>query len=348
MKEVITLGKRIIESNVKRLDFPYKLTFIVTDKCNSRCKICNIWKKKPKDELTLDEITKFFRKSNKFSWIDISGGEIFLRNDIIDIVKIILTNCKNLYLLHFPTNGLLPDLIEKRTKQIIALKPKKLIISVSLDGYPSLHDKLRGIKGGWQKSVETYKRLKKIQRVETYFGMTLSSHNVGRFRETYESVKKVISNVSYKDFHINIAHSSEHYYASKLKHFSKKEILNEIKRFTKLRSVPHTPVFFLESRYLNSVKKFLTTRKTPLPCKALISSCFINASGEVFPCSLFNQKLGNLRDFDYDLEKIWNLKTTKNVLAKIKNKQCSNCWTPCEAYQTILGNLLSDILSSLK
>lgn len=338
MRKIVTLGKRILESNIKRLDFPYKLTFIITDRCNSRCKICNIWKKESKDELTIAEISKFFKKSNKFSWIDVSGGEIFLRKDILDIIKIILTNCKDLYLLHFPTNGLLPGLIEKRVKEIIALKPKKLIISVSLDGPPDLHDKLRGVPLSWEKSIETYKRLKKIKNVEVYFGVTLSSYNTGKFEEIYRSVKGVIGNISYKDFHVNIAHSSEHYYGSKLKQ-SPKEIISDIRSFIKLRGIPHSPVFFLESRYLRLISKFLKTGKTPLPCKALTSSCFINAQGEVFPCSLFNKKLGNLRDFDYDLEKIWNLKKTKETLKRIKNRQCTDCWTPCEAYQTILGNL---------
>lgn len=343
MKEVMTLGKRILESNVKRLNFPYKLTFIVTDKCNSRCKICNIWKRKPKNELTLAEINRFFRKSNRFSWIDVSGGEIFLRNDIVDIVRIILANCKDLYLLHFPTNGLLPELIEEKTKEIMALKPKKFIVSVSLDGPPDLHNKLRGVPYSWRNSVETYKRLERMKGVEVYFGMTLSSYNAGKFKETYEAVKKAINNISYRDFHVNIAHSSEHYYGSKLKQ-DPKEIINEIKKFIELRGIPYSPVFFLEFSYLNLSSKFLKSKKSPLPCKALTSSCFINAQGDVFPCSLFNKKLGNLRDFDYDLRKIWGLKTTKDVLTKIKNGQCVGCWTPCEAYQAILGNLLNKSL----
>lgn len=337
----MTLGKRIIESNVKRLSFPYKLTFLVTDKCNSRCMICNIWKKKTKNELTTKEIEKFFKKSNKFSWIDVSGGEIFMREDIVDIARIILTNCKGLYLLHFPTNGLLPDLIEMKVKEIVALKPKKLIISISLDGPPALHDKLRGVPGGWQKSIETYKKLKKIKNVEAYFGMTLSSYNVGKLEETYKSVKKLINNISYRDFHINIEHSSDHFYGSKAKQYPKKPIINEVRKFIKLRGFPHNPVFFLEHKYLNLVEKFLKSKKTPLPCKALTSSCYISAQGDVFPCSVFNKKLGNLRDFNYDIRKIWSLKDTKETLTMIKNGGCPHCWSPCEAYQTILGNLLN-------
>ncbi len=77
IKKIIILGKRILESNFKRLDFPFKLNFIITYKCNSKCKTCGIWKRKIKNELTSEEIKTFFRKSNKFSWVDISGVKFF-------------------------------------------------------------------------------------------------------------------------------------------------------------------------------------------------------------------------------------------------------------------------------
>jgi len=341
MIKSFNLAKNIIASNFKYLDFPYKLTFILTHKCNSRCKLCNIWKKKPGKEFTFDEITKFFQKSNKFSWVDISGGEIFLRDDLTEIVKAITDNCKNLYLLHFPTNGILPELIEKKTREIAKLKPKKLIVTVSVDGPPELHDELRGIPNNWKKAIDTYRRLKKIKAVEIYIGMTLSPYNFGKFQETYDAVKKEVKDISYKDFHVNIAHSSEHYYGTKLKYESEKEIIDEVRNFMKLKRLPYNPVLFLESIYLKLVRNFILTKNTPLRCKALNSSCFIDPEGNVYPCNSYNKNLGNLRDFDYDIKKIWNLPETKKIRNEISSGKCTQCWTPCEAYQTILGNLFN-------
>src|SRR5262245_26332296 len=99
----LNLAKNILASNTGRLSFPYKLTFVVTYWCNYRCKTCNIWQKTPKDELTLDEITEFFRKSNRFNWIDFTGGEVWLRKDFVGIVEAALRHCRNLVLIHFPT-----------------------------------------------------------------------------------------------------------------------------------------------------------------------------------------------------------------------------------------------------
>ena len=48
---------------------------------------CSIWKQKPGKELTFDEITEFAKKNNYFRWIGLTGGEPFLRSDIVEIVR---------------------------------------------------------------------------------------------------------------------------------------------------------------------------------------------------------------------------------------------------------------------
>jgi RNase P subunit RPR2 len=49
--------------------------------------------------------------------------------------------------------------------------------------------------------------------------------------------------------------------------------------------------------------------------------------------------MGNLRENDYDLLKIISNEKATDLHEKIKNGQCPQCWTPCEAYQNILSNL---------
>ena len=87
MNRTLNLAKNILLSNVKRLEHPFKLTFILTYKCLCRCRMCNIWKKQPGDEMTLEEVRTFFRKNNYFSWLNVSGGEIFMRKDIGELLK---------------------------------------------------------------------------------------------------------------------------------------------------------------------------------------------------------------------------------------------------------------------
>lgn len=344
------LAGNSILSNVKRLAFPYKLTFAVTYRCNSRCKTCNIWKKRGDDELSREEIERFFKNSNDFSWIDLTGGEPSLRKDFVDICETIHHNCKHLALLHFPTNGYLTEKIVSDSKKIRTIGSSyKVIITVSTDGDEKLNDEIRGVKGSWKRQIETFKRLHEIHNVEAVIGMTLSPFNFDKFETTYKSIKEVLPWFTPKDFHISLMNYSENFYDnweqknSALNPITQENVIEEmlqsIKHYQRMTGFPKDPRSFLEYTFLKRAESYLRTGNTPLPCHALKSSCFIDPTGEVYPCITFNRSLGNLRDYNYDLRKIWNLETTKLLQKKIWNLDCPQCWTGCDGYQTIMGNL---------
>jgi len=150
------LAARAARANFARLDFPMKLTFCITYWCNYKCKTCNIWKMKPRDELSTDEIRRFFARSNRFSWIDLTGGEISLRKDFVDVCEAAITSCRSLLMLHYPTNGYLTDQIVRYTKEVVKMRPEKLIITISTDGDEAMNDSIRGIaratSGSWRRS----------------------------------------------------------------------------------------------------------------------------------------------------------------------------------------------------
>lgn len=339
MRKILNLSWKILLSNLNRLDKPYKLNFAVTYRCNSRCLTCNIWNKKFQEELKLDEIRKFFIENNQFSWVDLTGGEIFLRKDIVEICEIIINNCRNLYLLHFPTNGLMPNVIRKRVQEIVALKPKKLIVSISLDGSRNLYKKIRGVDG-WDKAVETFKLLREIPGVESYFGVTLSKYNFDKLYEIIQSVKEKIPKITCKDFHVNIAHTSAHFYENlnNPSGASKKQIINELFKFIKIRGIPRKPVEYIERKYQNLIKEYFKTEKTPIPCQAAKASFFLNPYGDIYACTTDNMILGNIKNSKFD--EIWNSNKAGLVRDKIKNNACKQCWTPCEAYQSIMADFL--------
>jgi len=342
----ISLAKNIVASNFKRLNFPYKLTFVATYKCQSRCVYCKIWERKPVGELTLDEIKEFFKKSNKFNWVDLTGGEVTLRNDYVDIANAIISNCKNLYHLHTPTNGLAPALIERRVKEILELKPNRFVVTVSLDGPRELNDKLRGIQGDFDKVVDTLKRLKQINQknFKVVIGFTLSSTNKGTFQQMVDEVKAEIPEISPDDFHMNVVHLSGHYYANINTNALTEGIREEVKKFRESRKHKLTTIGFLEDQYLKLADNYLQTGKTPVMCQALAGSVFIDSFGYVYPCTIYSKKLANIKDINYDLETYWNTDVVKDLRKDIERGNCPHCWTPCEAYQSILAKLVQTTL----
>jgi radical SAM protein with 4Fe4S-binding SPASM domain len=344
IRERASLASRIVASNFGRLDFPYKLTLILTYWCNYRCKTCNIWQKRPEDELTFEEIDRFFSCSNRFNWIDFSGGEIWLRDDVVPIVGSAIRHCKNLALIHFPTNGYLTDRCVEGVKEIMRMKPPKFMITVSLDGDEATNDEIRGKKGGWRKQLNTFRELRAIEGVEVFLGMTISKHNAGQYLSTFEAVRREIPDLDAKDFHVHVAHESTHFYGNTqddvMDDASKEVIMEELKAYRRSRGPVLGPVSFLESKYLSKVGSYLTTGRTPMKCHSLSASCFIDSWGNVFPCVTYDRAIGNIRDHSYTLDNIWNLPEAVQLQKEISAGNCPQCWQPCEAYQTIMGNMI--------
>ena len=165
VRPYLTLAARATKANLARLDFPMKLIFCVTYWCNYRCQSCNIWKMKPEDELQLEELRRFFRVSKGFSWVDVTGGEVSLRKDFVDICEAIIGNNRDLMLFHFATNGYLTEQIVAYTREIARMGSEKLMITVSMDGDETANDRIRGVKGGYRRQIETFRRLREIPGV---------------------------------------------------------------------------------------------------------------------------------------------------------------------------------------
>jgi len=345
IKSLTKLATTILSSNIGEIKLPYRLTFSLTNRCQAHCKMCNIWKKQVKDELTLDEIELFFSKTGHFSWINLTGGELFQRTDIAEVLQTTIEHNQNLHLLNFPTNGINTDLIVKTVKTILNRnKIPRLIVSVSMDAPPELHDSIRGYAGCWKQAMETFRELRKLKskRFSVYLGHTIQSANIGMFDNTVAVCNKAIGNITPNDFHINLAHESGHYYDNTTNAIIPEiaKAAEEIKRIALLRKQNRfEPVSFIESRYHQRIMEYAKHGRVSLTCQAANSSCFITPQGLVYPCTLFNAPIASLRDYDMDFNRLWNLQTRKNIRTDIKKNLCPGCWTPCEAYQTLLANL---------
>ncbi|GAG43051.1 unnamed protein product, partial [marine sediment metagenome] len=93
--------------------------------------------------------------------INITGGEPFLRKDLIEVVDTIYTHNKNTRFV-FSSNGLLPKLITDKVKEIKKLGAK-VGIRISVDGIGEVHDQSRGIVGAFDKTMLTIEKLKQLE-----------------------------------------------------------------------------------------------------------------------------------------------------------------------------------------
>lgn len=347
MLRTAKFAARIMLSNLCELSLPYRLTYAVTNRCQARCAICNIWQNPAKNELSLAEIDLLFSKAGHFSWINLTGGELFQRPDINDIFLTIIRQSRNLHLLNFPTNGFQTvEIVAAVDRILIQTALPRLIVSVSLDGPSVLHDSIRGVNDCWNNAIETFRQLRnrRSDRFSVYLGYTVQSANLGKFDETLQACRALLGEVTIEDFHLNLAHASGHYYdnADSDAVPDTELAIREIERVRIQKTQKRLdPVAFIERRYQKYVRHYLNHGRSPFICQAAAASCFIDPSGIVYPCTIFDAPLGLLREHDLNLSLLWHAESRLITREAIRNNACSGCWTPCEAYQTILANLLN-------
>ena len=338
------LGVALLRATVQRPPAPLKLNLCLTYWCQYKCKTCNIWQRKPTDELTTEEIVTLVRENPNVNWLDLTGGEIFLRRDIDDIFDAILGGWSRLAILHFPTNGFQTDRIVNSVERIAGRGPAHIIITVSVDGDESLNDEIRGIRGGFRRQMETFRALRRIPGIQAALGVTLSTHNLGQFDRTFAACARECPGLTVDDIHLNVAQRSSHYYGNAdidAVAPDAESARAEMDRYRRLRSTGWSPRQLLENAYLKHLDRFLATGSTPMPCHALRASCFIDPWGVVYPCITYSRPIGRLRDTGMRLDPIWNDAQASQLQHEIWKGQCPQCWTACEAYQSILGNALA-------
>lgn len=325
----------------------FKLNFAVTYKCNSHCKMCNAWRRyvdKPwlvSKELKVEEIALIFQKFQKLAWISITGGEPFLRNDLGDIANLIKENC-NPKMLNLTTNGLDTCLIEKNVYKVLDADVPLTFINVSLDGPPEVHDNMRGINGAFSKAVKTIEMLhalsKEFNNLSVGFEYTATPFNAGSLTLLFDELARkdlrwLLENVTVTIYHTGNLYDNLDSNQQVSGNTFKDKALEDLS--AGLRSVrSKSPLALVSKTYLKLAQKYMLEEHVPLSCVALYNSLFLNPYGDVYPCIILDKKIGNLRDFNYDIHAL--LRSAAAVKLRNEIKGCRLCWTPCEAYPSIL------------
>ena len=143
--------------------------------------MCNIWKNptQKEKEITLAEIKKL--PSVKF--INITGGEPFVREDLEEIIEICFQKSPRVVI---STSGWFEDRIIKMTKRF-----PNIGIRISIEGLSLKNDELRGRNGGFDKGLRTLLRLKDMGIKDIGFGITVSNHNSADMLSLYQLSKSL-------------------------------------------------------------------------------------------------------------------------------------------------------------
>lgn len=169
MKRAQSLKKKTIQPDCKRV-------FVeLTPQCNLRCRHCFNGSDPDvcADQLiTLAEVKNLVDQAHALGvWqFDLTGGEVFLRDDLFEILTYL--NQRGMMVKLFTNLTLLDEVDIPKLRQCNVAK-----IVTSLDGYSAeVHDAFRGAKGSWAKTVQNI-RLLREQGFDLNVNVMVGDHN---------------------------------------------------------------------------------------------------------------------------------------------------------------------------
>ena len=300
----------------------------VTSRCNLDCRTCFV----PKNhtDLPLQQVHEVARTLESVTWLDIGGGEPFLRDDLPEICSIMPTDD-----ITIPTNGMNPADIEAKAKKIRANCDCEVTIAVSLDGFEEVNDEIRG-KGSFLRAVETINRLTKIKHLTTKVNTVICQRNFSQLLPFMEFVRSLEPKYHSLLLLRGQARDTSYRLPSTNELCAAKDDFLSI-----LRTYPYhnNPLLARIGRNYHRLLWDLSLRalregRQPIPCLAGQAHLVVFANGDVTPCEL-KPPVGNL--LKANLEEICRSETMLSSIEHIR-KGCCHCTHNCNMVDNILLN----------
>jgi len=323
-------------------DYPYVINFPITDNCDSKCVMCNVWKDKSENELTATEISEIFHDTlyKDVKHIGISGGEPTLRKDLAECIDAILGSLQNLQSLSITSHGyhtdrwkkILPSILQSITKHNIAFS-----VNLSVDGIGKTHNVIRGTEGAFDKMYETLKLLKS-NKVKVQIQCTISRDNIYH-------VGKVLNFAIDNEVEVIFRR------ATTIARLYNDTVIDDV--ILNRHENSYLADFFLEPKlhnytvspsrrmYYKRMAKLLSENRLErtFPCYFQNEGLFLTSQGELYNCSVSSNKLGDIRTTKKSSDVYWSAESDK-LVEDLKNSTCKGClhdqngaWTPVELFE---------------
>jgi MoaA/NifB/PqqE/SkfB family radical SAM enzyme len=314
---------RITLKNYQGAPSPPFFIFFINSICNQKCEHCFYWRNlNRKDDLTMEEIVRLSRSLGRIENLNLSGGEPFLRPEFAEICKQFIRH-NGVRQIYVPTNGTFTERTIRQVTEVLTEKDLDLfVVEHSLDGMPEFHDRFRGQRGGFAKSMETYDALAEVQardpRLRIHAISTATDVNMAEIRllTTY-----LFERCPHMDHH-NLAmirgdRKNPDLKSPQLAEY--RDLYEYVQRLWATRE---------EGRYGSIVEPMLqwAKRRTVaagtqvVPCRAGVLSTVVYANGDVSFCEN-HEPIGNLREQSFP--ELWHSARAGSLRRSIRAKECS-------------------------
>jgi len=323
-------------------DYPRVLNLLVTEKCNCRCQMCNVWERDQGRDLCPKDLRKILQNPlfGKVSHVGVSGGEPTLRDDLCDLFVSILESLPQVTTLSLTTNGTQPDKLNNFLpiiKDACAQKKVSFSLNVSLDGLDAVHDKIRGRERSFVSTLETLKLARQFE-IPCQLQCTISSGNVYQVEGVMFFALKNSIDVIYR-------------LATTITRLDNQDKINKIKLESKHKSFLAdfltSPTTLNQTRlasrrlfYLDLAKRLVAGGTRKAPCYFQFEGVMLSASGLLYNCSICTIPLGNA--LESDARELYFSQKGEETRRNLLHNSCPSCmhdqagaWSP---YSLIKGN----------
>ncbi len=315
---------------------PVYLVLFVKGTCHAKCLHCFLPSLEEHHtasrELSAPEIEKLSRHLGPHIYsILLAGGEPFLRKDIGDIIEILSAN-PQLRVIKVATNGFFTERIVSTWERILGLNNHKYYaVTISFDGMRELHDYIRGVPKIFDRAVDSYKKLRALSEahgnLEVDVNVTISSFNQDHLAPLYQHLRDSLKvpNVTCtvtrgvpRDTRAKEVKLSNYL---QFKSWLERDLCRGgLKGYARFERPDTLNAINIVQR--DRIANMLKSGKYISQCNAGRLSAVIGSDGKVYPCELLEDPLGDLRENDFDLMKIWNSKAARQIRANIYRTNC--------------------------
>jgi radical SAM protein with 4Fe4S-binding SPASM domain len=316
---------------------PIYLIYFVTSRCMGQCRHCFYWRSlnQPENPLGIDEVEKMSRSMGGLLQLTLTGGEPLLREDLAELIKIFCRN-NHPFNLGLATSGFYPDKLEKVMAEVLKQFPgQHFTLGLPIEGPPELNDEIRGVKGFFARTEASIKLLKELKksypRLTVLVDITASRLNQEHLAESYMLVRDQL-----KPDLINLIitrGNPKQPQAGQIEPHILRQVTGLMEDDVRAGKIPG---YGFNTRLLHA--KDLILRRTALAifqgqrprlhCRAGDLIGVVYPEGRVYPCELWQEAMGELRAFDYDLKKIWRSGAAEKIRKQIRERNCL-CWHQC-------------------
>lgn len=307
---------------------PREAVIAVTYRCNARCAMCNIWQNPPEDEM---EPKHYEKLPTSLRTINVTGGEPFLRKDLVDVLRAVHKQAPSARVV-FSTNGMRTDTILSVLSEVRKFHTR-IGVGVSIDGLEQTHDKTRGLEGTFEKAMATIEGLKRIGVSDLRIGMTFVRDNIKEAKEVFDLSKRLGV-----QFTATFAHNSEIYFQKTDNPAPEESGLNaeSLEAIIRAELRSGSPKDWFRAYHMRGIMDPELRKEFISHCEAGSRFFFMSPSGNVFPCSVMNFKIGNLREVD-SWDDLFKGGVEERVMRAVRGCR-SDCWMVCNTRSLIMAH----------